>query len=59
MDTDVLASLFANIVGGVPKEQSPFVTDDETSQMWDDLSADLQEAPLPAGGQWEMVNEIP
>lgn len=59
MDTDVLGSMYANIVGGVAKEDSPYVTDEETSQMWDQIVANMAANPLPEGGIYDMVNEIP
>lgn len=59
MDTDVLGKLYANIVGGVAKEDCIYVTDEETGKMWDQIAANMAAKPLPEGGIYEMVNEIP
>lgn len=59
METDALSSMYAQIVGGrVPKEESQFVTDAESGQVWDSIAAEVAK-PLTDGGMWEMVNEIP
>jgi hypothetical protein len=58
MDTDLLSHMYAEIVAGTPKDQSRYVVDDESSEMWDKVSEDV--ARLSAAGiGLEMVNEIP
>ena len=41
METSELASMTAQIVCGVAKADSRFVTDEESSRMWDDIAADV------------------
>jgi hypothetical protein len=57
MDTDILTSMYAQIVGGLPKEKSTLVTDQDSSDTWDEVAAEV--AAAPKGTTWEMVNEIP
>lgn len=56
MDTDVMAGIQAQITNGaVKKEDSQYVTDDETSQFWDRLAAEI--ANMPEGMVAEIVRE--
>ena len=57
MDTDVLSKIYAQVVGGLPKEQSKYVTDDESSNFWDSIAAEVENKG--GTGMFEMVNEIP
>lgn len=41
MDSDKLASMTASIANGVPKENSRFVVDEESSKKWDTLAAEI------------------
>jgi len=56
IDTKVMAGIQAQITNGsVKKEQSQYVTDDETSQFWDELAEELANAPK--GAVYEIVRE--
>lgn len=41
MDSDELASMYAQILNGVAKKDSHYVTDDESSRLWDKISAEV------------------
>lgn len=61
MDSDVLASMYAQIVRGTPaKEDSKFVTDDESSQLWDTIAAEIAEMrEANPQVQFDVPNEVP
>lgn len=42
MDSDDLSSMYGQIVRGVTKEDSRFVTDDESSALWDTIAAEVE-----------------
>lgn len=43
MDSDELASMYAEVVRGVAKEKSRYVTDGESGGLWDKVAADVEE----------------
>jgi hypothetical protein len=45
MDTDELVSMTVQVILGVPKEDSPYVTDDESSALWDQIEQDVADNP--------------
>lgn len=60
MDSDALCSMYAEIVRGTPKEQSQWAKDDESSQLWDQISSEVdairKENP---DAQFDIPNEVP
>jgi len=58
MDSDVVIKIYSQVVGGLPKEQSNYVTDDESSKMWDAITKSVEEIRATGSGL-DMVNEIP
>jgi len=42
MDSEKLSSMYAEILNGKPKEQSRFVTDVESSVLWDKITGEVQ-----------------
>ena len=43
LSTAHVSSMYAQIVNGVPKEQSHLVTDAESEQMWDTISGEVEQ----------------
>lgn len=43
MDTQEVASMYAQIVNGGSKEASRFVTDDESGALWDQISSEVEQ----------------
>jgi hypothetical protein len=41
MDSEALASMYAEIVRGTPKEESRWCKDDEASATWDEISSQV------------------
>lgn len=60
MDSGELASMYAQIVRGMAKEDSRFVTDEESSALWDKIAASVEEATrtIPNVQFW-IPNEMP
>jgi hypothetical protein len=58
MDSEVLIQMYSQIVGGLPKDQSKYVTDDESSKAWDVITEQVAEI-VATGSGLDMVNEIP
>lgn len=58
MDTDKLSSMYAQIVLGASKKDSRFVTDEESSKLWDQISEEVKEGKTK-GYIFHSVNEIP
>lgn len=56
MDSDDLASMYAQIVRGVAKEDSRFVTDDESSALWETIAREVVTAKAENP---EVVFDIP
>lgn len=44
METGTLSSMYAQIVNGVAKEDSRFVTDERSSALWDQIAGEVAEA---------------
>jgi hypothetical protein len=44
MTSQALASMYAQIVNGVPKEQSKYVTDDESTALWESITREVEQA---------------
>lgn len=42
MDSDVMTSIYGQIVSGTKKEDSHLVTDDETSRAWDAIAKEVE-----------------
>lgn len=60
IDTNVMAGIQAQVLtGSVAKENSHYVTDDETAQFWDDLVAEKDTVPEGASGPfiYDIVRE--
>lgn len=58
MDAADIASMQAQITGGVPKSQSRFVKDPESSRLWDQLVVDIADLRR-RGIVIDQANEIP
>lgn len=60
MDSDALASMYGQIVRGVAKEDSHYVTDEESGRLWDQIAAEVEQmrADNPEV-QFEVPNEVP
>jgi hypothetical protein len=60
MESEKLASMYAEVVNGKPKEQSRFVTDEESSGLWDQITTEVgqirREHP---GAHFSIPNEVP
>lgn len=48
MDTRTISGITNEVVLGVKKEASRFVTDAETSKLWDDVTSDVRKAAAKA-----------
>lgn len=60
MDSGELASMYAQIVNGKPKDQSRFVTDDESAQLWDEIEAEVAEIrQRNPNAHFSVPNEVP
>lgn len=60
MDSDELASMYAQIVNGVPKDKSRFVTDDESSRLWDQITEEVEQTKADnPDAQFSVPNEVP
>lgn len=60
MDSDELASMYAQIVNGVPKDKSRFVTDDESSRLWDQIAEEVEQIKADnPDAQFSVPNELP
>lgn len=60
MDSDQMASMYAQILNGIPKEQSRFVTDEESSDLWDQISAGIERISAEnPNAQFSVPNEVP
>jgi len=57
IDTNVMAGMQAHILHGMSKEDSHYVTDEETSQFWDALSEEINADNAPPGAVYEIVRE--
>lgn len=58
MDSDVMSSVYAQIVNGTAKTDSRFVTDDESSALWDQIAGEV-EALRADGVHFEVPHEVP
>lgn len=60
MDSDALASMYAQILNGVPKEQSRYVTDEESGALWDAIESEIEEIrSRDPAAQFSVPNEVP
>lgn len=61
IDSDTVARIYAQVAAGkVTKDESPFVTDDETAAMWDTLQAEVDQArEANPQVQFDVPNEVP
>lgn len=60
MDSDDLSRMYAQITRGVPKEESRFVTDDETSALWDQIASEVDQIRKDhPKAQFAVPNEVP
>jgi hypothetical protein len=60
VDSEKLASMYAEIVNGKSKDQSRFVTDDESSQLWDRVAAQVEQIRRDRpGAVFSIPNEVP
>jgi hypothetical protein len=60
VDSDELASMYAQIVNGVPKEQSRFVTDEESSAAWEQIAAEVEQMRADNPNViFDVPNELP
>lgn len=60
IDSDVMSRMYAQIVQGIAKDQSTLVVDDEHSQWWDEVAAEvaaMREADPTV--TFEVPNEVP
>lgn len=55
MDSEIVSSMYAQIVNGVTKEDCPGVTDDESSRMYDIITKEVA-AARAKGYHFDMVN---
>lgn len=59
MDSDTLTSMYAQIVrGGIAKEQSQYVTDEESAAKWDVIEREVQQM-REQNVMFEVPAEIP
>jgi hypothetical protein len=60
VDSEALASMYNQIVLGVPKEQSRFVTDEKSSATWDQIAAEVEQMKAENPAVWfDVPNELP
>lgn len=58
MDSDEMNSMYAQIVNGGAKTESRFVTDDESSALWDQIEGEVN-ALRADGVEFEVPHEVP
>ena len=60
MDSDKLASMYAQILLGVPKTESHYVIDEETGAAWDEVSQQVAEIKAAhPDAQFDIPGEMP
>lgn len=61
MDSDKLASMYSEIVNGVPKEQSRFAgADQESGALWDQITKEVEDIKAKhPGAMFEVPSELP
>ncbi len=42
VDSEVLSSMYAEILRGTPKDQSRYVSGEESSRLWDQITAEVE-----------------
>lgn len=60
MESQNQFSMYAQIVRGVPKEKSRFVTNEESSRLWDSINAEVEQIKAANPGViFDIPNEMP